>query len=271
MIQLRSVLFSLIVPLALSAEGGNLQTNDLKENTLNISDQRGLRSPLNQQNAESQQFDVKHHIYVKDVNTHFFTSSNALNRKLLSWASVFKFVLHPPHPPHPHHQNGGGSSGGSGGSSGGSSSGGSSSGGSSSGGSSSGGSSSGGSSSGTSAATSNSGGSSGGSSSGTTSGATSDGEGSGVTSGSRATSFGSSAASITMFVVAAAAAGAAIGAVVFGRKQHSVTNAHPLRGGLNKRITLFSNFAQAPSTNVDRPDRLVEMTSNGNESDYVRA
>lgn len=76
-------------------------------------------------------------------------------------------------------------------------------------------------------------------------------------------------ASISMFTLAALSAVAAMAAVVAGRRQQTVQASHPLRGGLNKRIALFSNFAN--KHNVDRPDRLVEMTPTGNEADYVRA
>jgi len=201
-------------------------------------EQSNLRTPLNRK--------------VEKDEDAMINANESERRQLFSWATLFRYAIHPPHLPH----NSGGSSGGS--SSGGSSSGGSS------GGSSSGGSSGGG----TSAATSSGGDGNGGSSSATSS---SGGEGNAAGGGSRATLFTSSSANLTMLVIAAAAAGAAIGAVVMGRKQQTVKSSHPLRGGLNKRINLFSNFANKSSAKVERPDRLVEMTSKGDEAGYVRA
>lgn len=238
--------------------------------------QSNLRSNADQQIVEANQLNVDTSIsYDTNVN-----SANEQRRRLFSWPAVFRFVIHPPH--HPHHGGGGGGGGSSGGgsSSGGSSGGGSSGGG---GGSSGGGSSGGGS---VSAATSGGGGSSsGGSSSGggwswlsggnresANSASSSSSSGSDLGTGSRIMEFNSSAANITMFVIAAAAAGGAIAAIAMGRRQTAVKTPHALQGVLYKRINLFSNFAHASSTKVDRPERLVEMTTNaGDDRGYALA
>lgn len=241
MFQLKLILLSLIVPNVLAGSA----TRQLRKNYNRI-DERNLPNSLHEHEVQSKLGQTEKIEYSKIVNN---------QRKLFSWAGAFKFVLHPPHPPHPHHQNGGGSGGGGSGSGGGSGGGGG----------------------GSSGSSSRSGGGSSGSGGGSSGGGSSsaaawnDSERSGVNTGSRATTFATSASTITMFVIAACAAGAAIGAVVFGKKQEANAKAHPLHGGLNRRIALFSNFAKTPTSAVDRPERLVEMTTNGSEGDYVRA
>jgi len=73
-----------------------------------------------------------------------------------------------------------------------------------------------------------------------------------------------SVTSITMLIVAAAAAGVAIGAVVMGRRQKSV-QAHPLQGAMNRRMQLFNEFGNKPAASTGRPERLVEMTTSGGD------
>jgi len=226
--------------LSLSQASGNMELKTLEQKSNHEAVDKNLRAPLNE--------------VVEPIrSSSIMKKAHFESRKLLSWANVVKFILHPPHPPHPHHNSGGSSSGGS----------------------SSGGSSSGGSSSASAATSSSSGGSSSSaywsgsdSSSGTSSATTgtSDEMGNG---GSKISQYMTPAATVTMFAVAAAAAVAAMGAVVMGRRQQTVQASHPLRGGLNKRIALFSNFANKQT--VDRPDLFVEMTPTGNEADYVRA
>jgi len=151
-------------------------------------------------------------------------SSEIEHRSLFSWYAFFKFAIHPPHPPHPHHKGGGGGSSGGGG--GGGSSGGSSGGGSGGGGGGGGGS---------------SGGSSGGGggydddasggyyyddAGGSVAHYDKNGKSDNVSTHSRASSMQPAAMSVVMFVIAAAAAGVAVGAVSLGRVSDKFL--HPL-------------------------------------------
>jgi len=173
------------------------------------------------------------------------TNGNVGRRRLgAEWLSWFAALAHGPlhiHPHHPPHGDGGG--GGSGG--------GSSGGGSSGGGSSSGGSSSGGSSSGSGGSSSGSGGSSSSSSSSSSGGGSSSNGASDETH-----TIMNAPRTLTGFLLGAAVVVAAIGAAVVGKKKNREPKAHPLNGGIAKRIGLFSNFAARAG---NRPNSSIEM------------
>jgi len=61
---------------------------------------------------------------------------------------------------------------------------------------------------------------------------------------------------ITGFLLGAAVVAAAIGAAVAGKKKNREPKAHPLNGGIAKRIGLFSNFA---GRGGNRPKGSVEI------------
>jgi len=164
------------------------------------------------------------------------TNGNVGRRRLgAEWLSWFAALAHGPlhiHPPHhPPHGGGGGSGGGSSG--GGSSSGGSSSGGGGSG-------SNGGSSSSSSSSNSNAGGDGSSSSS----------------AGAETHTIMNAPRTLTGFLLGAAVVVAAIGAAVVGKKKNREPKAHPLNGGIAKRIGLFSNFAARAG---NRPNSSIEM------------
>jgi len=149
------------------------------------------------------------------------TNGNVGRRRLgAEWLSWFAALAHGPlhiHPHHPPHGDGGG--GGSGGGSSGGSGGSSSS-----------------------SSSSSSGGGSGGSSSNGASDETH--------------TIMNAPRTLTGFLLGAAVVVAAIGAAVVGKKKNREPKAHPLNGGIAKRIGLFSNFAARAG---NRPNSSIEM------------
>jgi len=92
-----------------------------------------------------------------------------------------------------------------------------------------------------------------------------------VGEGSSVVSAYSSVTSMVMFLVAAGAAGVAIAAVMMGRRQKPIQT-HPLQGAMTRRIALFNEFGNRPAPSGGRPERLVEMTTSGdNGGEYTLA
>jgi hypothetical protein len=77
-----------------------------------------------------------------------------------------------------------------------------------------------------------------------------------------------SALSWIMLLAAAAAVAVAMAAVAMGQFKTQKPKQHALEGIIGRRMGLFSNFASSKlARNVDRPQRVVEMTMSGDPTD----
>jgi len=74
------------------------------------------------------------------------------------------------------------------------------------------------------------------------------------------------------FLCAGVAAAGAIVAVALGQRRGEAQKPHPLQGSLGRRMMLFSGLANKNILSSNRPERVVEMAENNNDSnvDYVR-
>lgn len=71
---------------------------------------------------------------------------------------------------------------------------------------------------------------------------------------------------------AGVAAAGAIVAVALGQRRGEAQKPHPLQGSLGRRMMLFSGLANKNILSANRPERVVEIAENSNDSnvDYVR-
>jgi len=78
---------------------------------------------------------------------------------------------------------------------------------------------------------------------------------------------------VTGLVACAAAVGAAIAAIAVGQRNRPVatSTAHPLHGIVQKRMSLFRNFANNKFVNFQRPPRPEADEVAGSSGSYVLA